>query len=265
MQVIVGLLRRVGPTAVVQGDDLPIAIEHRRAGRAGQRVGQVVDAVGRHIGQHVVLRQNHLLRVAVGVLDDVNALVLDDLARGQQQIAAVPPAPQQLQIAQVFVARLQLAVGQRLPFELDQGEVKLLVRAADVEVGLELVDPPLGRRPVGVGVVVEAHHGRGQHLLVLEDVVVGQHQIGADEEAGAVGTPLGQLDAADGLRRVDRPGQHVDIDEVVLGVDDEFQFRLVTHHWVERRFVGRGRRVGGHGERRVGLAHRLHGELVLRL
>ncbi len=110
--------------------------------------------------------------------------------------------------------------------------------------------------------VVKANDGRFQLLFRLEDVVIGQDEIGAHEETGAVGAAARQLDAADGLGAVDGPGQRIDIDKVIFGVDDALQSFLIAHDRLESGFGGWSGRFGRRQQRRVNLAHRLHVKAV---
>ena len=158
---------------VVQRDDLPLVVEHRRAGGARLGVGRVVqEAVGDV--DDPVLAQGDLLLLAARVLHDRHELADDRLALGLDQ--------------PVVAERRELS---RRRGDRDEREVALLVGEEEA-VGVEREDrgEPV---PVDAVLEVELDHAGARGVRVGQHVVVRQQQGGGDEraraEAGAAGRP----------------------------------------------------------------------------
>ena len=169
---------------MVQGHELPVAAEGRRARGAFERVGLVVQEAFVEDVDQPVLGDGVLLGAALRVLDDVDRLPDQDLGGGLDQ----RDDPELVEVAPVEGAWL----------DRDQREVQTLV-AEEERVRLELEQDALLRSLVGaleeeVGGLTDGIAG------TREDMVVGQEQTRGHEEAGRI--PFG-LDA--GTRQVDEP------------------------------------------------------------
>jgi hypothetical protein len=153
---------------VVQGDDFPLIVEHRRARRAGRRVGAVVDEALEQV-DHFVLAKRQLLFLPVGVLDDADRFADADLALGLQQ-------RQEPELRQRIGAG---SVRHRNDRKVERG------------VGQEQVLRPQRERHHAVGRSVEAalevelDQACGRLVRAAKDVVVRDEHARRDQEAGA--------------------------------------------------------------------------------
>ena len=206
---------------VVQRDDLPLVVEHRRARRAGFGVGFVVEELLEHVDDPV-FPQGDLLLATLRVLDDRDEVADDRLAFGADQ----PAEPEGAQL-----------VGGR--FHRHEREVETFVGDEEA-VRVEAERPHRPGQAVHPVLVVELDEAEPRGPGVRQHVVVGEQQFRRHQRAGAVpGEPAAlvpDVHPADGGR-----SRHAAFEvthaEQVVGEDDPFEDRARGGH--------RGRVAGG--------------------
>ena len=192
---------------VVERDDLPLIVEHRRAGRARFGVCLVVQKHVEHIDDAVVA-QSDLLLLAAWMLNDRDEVARDRLSfRRDQTVEAERP--------QDVVA----------PLDRHEREVELLVRQE--EAGrVERHQHRLQRPAVDPVLVVELDRAARRRRRVRQDMVVGQQQPRRDERARAVADQpspvVANVDPPDRSRSTLARLQETHIDKV-RRVDDPLQ------------------------------------------
>ena len=233
----VPLLVGAGHARMVQGDDLPLVVEHRRPRVARLGVGLVVEELVQD-GLEGVVADRDLLQPPHRVADHV-----DRLAHGDLALLGDQPVPAEL-----------LAGGPAVRPGLDRDQ-----RVVEMRVGQE---QRLGVQAVGGGrpgdvVQVDLPVELGRRLLgrghVGQDVVVGQQQPLADQRPRPRRHQPPPPVIGDPRHRPGRPGspgQEVDRLQVVGRVDDPLQqhVRLERLAGADRRHQRLGLHLPGLGQ-----------------
>jgi hypothetical protein len=194
----------------VDGDEIPLVVEHRRARRAALGVGGVVDEIAAHDreapgveGDDPVLANHHLLGAAAGMLDDRDIFARNALAALRDQ----------RQHAEIGDRRAVM----RHRRDRDDGEIE---RGVGIE-GLrrhEGEDPAALLDEIAVELVVEFGEAAARRFGVGQNMVVGQQQAGRDQEAGGVVrravAEAQRLDPADRPGRLQPAQEEIDADDV---------------------------------------------------